>query len=91
MQAQILALITQADIALGGGTPKDNIALLVKLFMEDFYGRPIGAIIKAVRDGIRKSTVGHKLTYPLLCGWVYDMDEAIEQHNYNEHVRLTRG
>ncbi len=91
VSVQVLALLTQADVALGGGSPKDSLALLVRLLMEDFYGVPVGLIIKGVRDGIRRATVGHKLTYPLLCSWIEEVRAQVEQHNYNEHMRLTKG
>lgn len=91
VSVQVLALLTQADVALGGGSSKDGIALLTRLLMEDFYGVPVGLIIKGVRDGIRKATVGHKLTYPLLCSWIEEVRDQVEQHNYNEHMRLTKG
>lgn len=84
-------LFTVADGVLGGGMSAQQISLITKLFMEDFYGVPIGLVTKAVRDGVRKATVGHKLTYPLLCSWIEEIRAQVEQHNYDEHMRLTKG
>ena len=72
--AGVVAALTEADALLGGGMSAEQIALLARSFMQDFGGRPVGTIIAAIREGSRRPTVGHKLTYPILCAWMAEQD-----------------
>ncbi len=63
-----------------------QLVSITKLFLEDFGGRPVGSILMAIRNGVRQSTVGHKLTYPILCEWMRAQDAAVEEHNYTQHL-----
>lgn len=84
---QILATLAQADVALGGGSTLDSLAVLAGLLMADYGNRPIGGIIMAIRRGIRNPAVGHRLTYPILCSWMDAQDAAVERHNHDQHLR----
>jgi hypothetical protein len=83
----VAAVITQSDMMLGGGMQPGVLVEMAHLFIDQYQGRPIGTIIMGVRRGMQQKTIGHKLTYPLLCQWMEDMDAAVEEHNYNEHLR----
>jgi len=79
-------VLSHADALLGGGLSAQQLAMVARVFMEDYGGRPVGSILMAIRNGVRQSTVGHKLTYPILCEWMRAQDAAVEEHNYTQHM-----
>jgi hypothetical protein len=79
-------VLAKAYALHGGGLSPQQLALVARVFMEDFGGRPVGSILMAIRNGVRQSTVGHKLTYPILCEWMRAQDAAVEEHNYTQHL-----
>lgn len=83
--AGVVAALTEADALLGGGMSAEQIALLARSFMQDFGGRPVGTIVQAIRSGTRMATVGHKLTYPILCSWIAAIDAEVEEANFTAH------
>ena len=87
VELQVASTLVAADTAMGGGMAREQIAVITRLFMEDFRGRPMGTILMAIRYGIQQKAFGHKLTYPMLCEWVAAIDAQVEEHNYNEHLR----
>lgn len=82
----VVSALTEADALLGGGMSDEQIALLARSFMQDFGGRPVGTIIAAIRAGTRQATVGHKLTYPILCAWIAEQDRLVEEFNETAHL-----
>ncbi len=82
----VFVALTNADSLLGGGMGATQLVAMTKLFMEDYGGRPVGSILMAIRNGVRQATVGHKLTYPILCEWMRAQDAAVEEHNYTQHM-----
>lgn len=86
VEEQVFAAITAADGLLGGGMSAPQLVALTRMFLDDFGGRPVGSILMAIRNGVRQATVGHKLTYPILCEWMRAQDAAVEEHNYTQHL-----
>lgn len=84
---EVIGALSMADTAIGGGTSADQMQVVAGFFIDDFKGRPVGTILMAIRNGIQQKTIGHKLTYPMLCEWVAAIDAQVEEHNYNEHLR----
>ena len=87
VEVELVGALVAADTVIGGGMGKEQIAALTRLFLDDFSNRPIGSILMAIRHGIQQKTVGHKLTYPMLCEWVAAIDAQVEEHNFNEYLR----
>ena len=87
VEEQLVGALVAADTAIGGGMGRQQLAVITSLFIDDFKGRPVGTILMAIRYGIQQKTIGHKLTYPMLCEWVAAIDAQVEEHNYNEHLR----
>lgn len=87
VQESMTKYLSIADAAIGGGLSKEQIALIAGLMMEDFKGYAVGNILRAIRKGIKNKTVGHKLTYPILCEYMDNVLAEVEQMNHNEYLR----
>lgn len=79
-------LLTEADGLIGSGMAPEILAKMAGLLVDDFGGRTVGNVLLAVQQGVKSKTIGHKLTYPILCEWMYDQDARVEEHNYNQYL-----
>ncbi len=86
MEMRITDLLIAADGFIGAGTDPKVIKGMARMFMDDFGSRPAGCVVQAIRDGVKTQTVGHKLTYPILCQWMNEMDARVEAENYNQYL-----
>jgi len=67
------------------------LGVMARSLYEEYGGVPLGVIATAIRRGMAgKAGVvnGHKLTYPMLCGWVEAELRRVEEYNYNRHQSL---
>jgi len=86
MERRVGDMLLEADGLLGGGTDVNVLKTMSRLLLDDFSSRTAGCFIMAIKAGVKKQTIGHKLTYPILCEWMYDQDKRVEEHNFNEYL-----
>lgn len=88
VKARLVGWLAEIDALCGGGSDPTVFPALAQMMITEFPNRTIGTLALALRRGMATSgTVGHKLTWPRICQWMREAEEAIEEHHYNEHIR----
>ena len=86
MEMRVGAMLFEANEFLGGGMDGNVLKAMARMLLDDFGSRTAGCFIMAIKAGVKKLTIGHKLTYPILCEWMHEQDKRVEEHNFNEYL-----
>lgn len=86
MEMRIGVVLFEANELLGAGMDPNALKAMSRMLMNDFPGCPAGCFIMAVKEGVKTQTIGHKLTYPILCQWMHEQDARVEEHNFNQYL-----
>ena len=86
MEMRVAGMLFEANELLGAGTEAHVLKTMSRLLLDDFSSRTAGCFIMAIKAGVKKQTIGHKLTYPILCEWMHEQDARVEEHNFNQYL-----
>lgn len=78
--------IAVANAVTGNGLDESAVMTCAELIYQRWRFKPITGLKMAFYRGINGGKMFGKLTYPILSQWMEDMEEAMEEYNYQKHI-----
>lgn len=87
----VFDLIADANMVSGGKCEPKEMVMFTNMVIQNFLHRPIEVIAMGIRDGLMRTDkdgkVYAKITWPLLFGWISEVEDGITRMAEAEHDR----